>query len=202
MKTENLYMVWAHPRPDSLTASVVKEMHDQAISQGINVTMFDLYRNDFHPVLEVEDEPDWSNPRKEYSTEVHQLYAELEANDTIMMVFPVWWFSFPAIMKGYLDRVWNHGLAYGAGSSLKGKKFRYVALVGSTQNTYVKYGWEKNITDYIIGMMSYLEVEDTKIDFLYNTLGLEDDVSDKHYQQLFSQARGIVEELNNQSLNK
>ncbi|QDC40421.1 hypothetical protein FIL70_25145 (plasmid) [Sphingobium fuliginis ATCC 27551] len=99
-------------------------------------------------------------------------------------------------MKGFLDRVWQNGLAYGLGSTLKGKKFRYLALVGGSQEGFVKYGWEKNMTDYFKGMMSYLEVEDTKIDFLYNTLGLEDSVSEQHYKDLFKQARTIVNDLN------
>ncbi len=98
-------------------------------------------------------------------------------------------------MKGYIDRVWNNGLAYGDGSTLKGKKFRLVALVGGTQSTHQKYGWEKNMTDYALGMMSYLDIDDTKIDFLYNTLGLEEEVRADHFQQLFAQARGIVSDL-------
>jgi len=195
VKTENLYIVWAHPRMDSLTANVVKEIQDQAEKQDINVSSLDLYRKNFQPVLAIEDEPDWNNPKKKYSIDIHQLYAELDANDSIMMVFPVWWFGFPAIMKGYLDRIWTNGLAYGLGSTLKGKKFRYVALVGGTQSGFIKYGWEKNMTDYIMGMMSYLEIEDTKIDFLYNTLGLDENVSEKHYMELFKQARNVVKEL-------
>lgn len=197
MKTEKLYIVWAHPRADSLTANVVKEIHDQAVSQGINVASLDLYRSNFESVLSIDDEPDWHNAAKQYSPDIHRLFAELDAHDTVVMVFPVWWFSFPAIMKGYLDRVWTNGLAYGEGSTLKGKKFRYVALAGGTESGFKKYGWEKNMTDYAIGMMSYLGVDDTKIDFLYNTIGLEEEISEGHYQQLFAQARGIISELAN-----
>lgn len=49
--------------------------------------------------------------------------------------------------------------------------------------------------DDVAGMMSYLELNDARIDFLYNTLGLEEDVSEGHYRQLFEQARGIVDGL-------
>jgi putative NADPH-quinone reductase len=195
MKTEKLYMIWAHPRTTSLTTRVVEEMQGQAAEDGIKVTNLDLYRSHFDPVLAEADEPDWNDAAKQYSADIHRLYAEVEANDTVVMVFPVWWFSFPAIMKGYIDRVWNNGLAYGDGSTLKGKKFRFIALVGGTQATHEKYGWEKNMTDYAIGMMKYLEVEDTKIDFLYNTLGLEEEVRADHFQQLFAQARGIISDL-------
>ncbi|WNN73833.1 NAD(P)H oxidoreductase [Kluyvera cryocrescens] len=195
MKTEKLYIIWAHPRTTSLTARVVEEIQGQAAEHGIEVTSLDLYRSHFDPVLAEADEPDWNNAAKQYSADIHRLYAEVEANDTVVMVFPVWWFSFPAIMKGYIDRVWNNGLAYGDGSTLKGKKFRFIALVGATQATHEKYGWEKNMTDYVIGMMKYLEVDDTKIDYLYNTLGLEEQVRADHLQQLFAQTRGIINDL-------
>jgi len=51
MKTENLYMIWAHPRTDSLTARVVEEMQGQAVEHGIKVTNLDPYRSNFDPVL-------------------------------------------------------------------------------------------------------------------------------------------------------
>ncbi|WP_395489937.1 NAD(P)H oxidoreductase [Cedecea davisae] len=197
MKSENMYIVWAHPRSDSLTAQVVQEIQGEAAERGINVSSLDLYRSGFDPALGVDDEPDWNNPEKQYSPEVHRLFGEIEDKDTVVVVFPVWWYSFPAMLKGYLDRVWNYGLGYGPGGKLGGKKIRWVALVGGSQEGFVKYGWEKNMTDFINGSMGYLGVQDAKIDFLYNTIGVEEGIgdSDAHYQQLFAQARGIVVDL-------
>lgn len=53
------------------------------------------------------------------------------------------------------------------------------------------------MTDYIKGGMGYLGVEDANIDFLYNTIGVEEGIDDRegHYQQLFTQARGIVDSV-------
>ncbi|SUI82904.1 Glutathione-regulated potassium-efflux system ancillary protein kefF [Serratia quinivorans] len=178
MKLNNIYFIWAHPRPDSLTAQVVGEMQREAARQGYNVSSLDLYRSHFDPILRVEDEPDWDNPQKTYSEEVHRLFNELEDKDTLVLVFPVWWYAFPAMLKGYLERVWNYGLAYGAGSGLKDKKIRWLALVGGSQSGFIKYGWEKNMTDYINGSMAYLGVEDARIDFLYNTIGVEEGITD------------------------
>ncbi|MWN31058.1 MULTISPECIES: NAD(P)H oxidoreductase [unclassified Gilliamella] len=194
MKTNNLYIIWANPREDSLTANIVKEMNNQAIKQGIEVTNLDLYRCNFDPVLREEDEPEWENPTKQYSAEVRRLFAELNNKDTIVIVFPVWWYSFPAILKGYFERVWNYGLAYGEGSKLKVEKIRFVALVGGTKAGFLEYGWEQHMTDYVMKGMHYLQVSDIKIDFLYNTIGLEN-VDEDHYQRFFEQARNIISEL-------
>ena len=59
MKSEKMYIVWAHPRADSLTAHIVEAMQSQAARHAIDVTTLDLYRRGFNPVLDVEDEPDW-----------------------------------------------------------------------------------------------------------------------------------------------
>lgn len=197
MKNKNMYIIWAHPRRDSLTAQVVQEIQGEAARQGINVSSLDLYRSGFDPVLREEDEPDWNNPQKIYSPEVHRLFSELEDKDTVVLVFPVWWYGFPAMLKGYLERVWNYGLAYGEDCALKNKKIRWLALVGGSQAGFIKHGWEKNMTDYIKGGMGYLGVEDAKIDFLYNTIGVEEGIDDResHYQKLFTQARGIVDSV-------
>ncbi|MBB1199914.1 NAD(P)H oxidoreductase [Enterobacteriaceae bacterium 89] len=197
MKTENIYLVWAHPRENSLTAQIAKTIRSESAEQGIGVTELDLYRRGFNPVLQQMDEPDWQNPQKRYSPEVHEYFAQMDGHDTAMIVFPVWWYSFPAMLKGYLDRVWNYGLAYGEGSTLPFKKVRMVALVGGSEDKFIQYGWQKNMSDYLKSSMGYLGIEDVSTTFLYNTIGVEADINDSadHYQQLFAQASEMVKAL-------
>lgn len=149
MQSERIYLVWAHPRHDSLTAHIADAIHQRAMERKIQVTELDLYRRNFNPVMTPEDEPDWKNMDKRYSPEVHQLYSELLEHDTLVVVFPLWWYSFPAMLKGYIDRVWNNGLAYGDGHKLPFNKVRWVALVGGDKESFVQMGWEKNISDYL-----------------------------------------------------
>lgn len=149
-----------HPRHDSLTAHIADAIHQRAMERKIQVTELDLYRRNFNPVMTLEDEPDWKNMDKRYSPEVHQLYSELLEHDTLVVVFPLWWYSFPAMLKGYIDRVWNNGLAYGDGQKLPFNKVRWVALVGGDKESFVQMGWEKNISDYLINMCSYLGIEE------------------------------------------
>ena len=149
MQSERIYLVWAHPRHDSLTAHIADAIHQRAMERKIQVTELDLYRRNFNPVMTSEDEPDWKNMDKRYSPEVHQLYSELLEHDTLVVVFPLWWYSFPAMLKGYIDRVWNNGLAYGDGHKLPFNKVRWVALVGGDKESFVQIGWEKNISDYL-----------------------------------------------------
>jgi len=61
MKTHRVQVVWAHPRADSLTASVVDEIVAELRAQGADVDELDLYRSGFDPVLGPSDEPDWGD---------------------------------------------------------------------------------------------------------------------------------------------
>lgn len=192
MKSERIYLVWAHPRRDSLTAHIVEEISAQATAQQMQVTELDLYRRDFNPVMTQEDEPDWQDPHKRYSADVRPLYAEMEGHDTLVVVFPVWWYSFPAMMKGYLDRIWNNGLAYGDGYKLPFSKIRWVALVGGEGEPFIELGWEKNMTDYLKNMCSYLGIEDSQVTFLFDTLTFGATDKPAHYQALFTQTRQMV----------
>ena len=72
-----------------------------------------LRAEDFDPRLPVADEPDWEDPDKIYSADTLAEQARIARNDAIAFVFPVWWWSVPATTKGWIDRVWNNGWAYG-----------------------------------------------------------------------------------------
>ncbi|EMQ3584383.1 NAD(P)H oxidoreductase, partial [Escherichia coli H26] len=106
----------------------------------------------------------------------------------LVVVFPLWWYSFPAMLKGYIDRVWNNGLAYGDGHKLPFNKVRWVALVGGDKESFVQMGWEKNISDYLKNMCSYLGIEDADVTFLCNTVVFDgEELHASYYQSLLSQ---------------
>ena len=48
-----------------------------------------------------------------HTTDAKDEQRKLLAADLVILLFPLWWFSMPAIMKGWVDRVWDFGLAYG-----------------------------------------------------------------------------------------
>lgn len=134
MKTAHI--IWAHPRENSLTSQVVTALKAAAAEKEINVRELDLYRAGFDPVLREEDEPDFSNSDKPYSEQVYQLFDQMAGSDMAFVVFPVWWYSMPAILKGYVDRVWNYGLTYGNGKQLPYSSIRWIALVGGAQGKF------------------------------------------------------------------
>ncbi|HVI90569.1 MAG TPA: NAD(P)H oxidoreductase, partial [Dongiaceae bacterium] len=124
-------LVLAHPRRNSLSGAVAEAFAASATAKGHEIEWADLVAEGFDPVLREADEPDWNNPKKVYSPAVGQEMARIERNAATVMVYPVWWWSMPAILKGWIDRVWNHGWAYGGGATYPHRRVWMLAVAGA-----------------------------------------------------------------------
>ena len=163
-----ILVVLCHPRSDSLTFQIAESFSEGASKAGHQVELLDLYKENFDPVLRVEDEPN-DGSLENYSLEVQSEFERLNNNDAVVMVFPLWWWSVPAMLKGWIDRVWNYGLMYGPhGHNVK--KGLMIAVAGATQEQLIKRDYEAAInTTLNIGILDYCSVEDSEIMILNET---------------------------------
>ncbi len=104
-------VVFAHPVPESFSASLHQAVLDELAHKGWEVDDIDLYKVGFDPILSeherriYHDEPDNIEPVKEY-------VEKLQNTEALFLIFPVWIFGFPAILKGFFDRVCVPGVAF------------------------------------------------------------------------------------------
>jgi NAD(P)H dehydrogenase (quinone) len=134
------HIVFAHPEPRSLNGF----LRDRAIAglqaRGHVVTQSDLYAMRFKATADAEDFPsrDFTDERLIYhresgmaqaqgeqSEDIATEQARLLAADAIILQFPLWWFSMPAILKGWVDRVFATGFAIGVPKDGSGQWLRY-----------------------------------------------------------------------------
>jgi putative NADPH-quinone reductase len=163
-------VVSAHPRSDSLTAATAARARDRLVADGYTVDLLDLYAEGFNPSLFPEDEPDWTDHTKEYSAEVRAHMSRVAAADVIVVVFPVWWFSLPAMAKGWVDRVWNRGFAYEP-STLHDKRMLWVGLAGGSANDYAAHGFDKVLDLQLrVGISEFCGITDATVHLVYDTL--------------------------------
>ncbi|WP_067822061.1 NAD(P)H oxidoreductase [Actinomadura kijaniata] len=163
-------LVVAHPRPDSLTAEVARRTAERLRADGHTVDLLDLHAEGFDPRMTPADEPDWADPGKRYTAETHRHMDRVTAADKIVVVFPVWWFGPPAILKGWFDRVWNHGFAYGP-RDLSGKSMEWIALAGQTARGYAESGLDEVMeTQLRVGISEYCGIKDTAFRILYDSV--------------------------------
>jgi NAD(P)H dehydrogenase (quinone) len=168
-------LITCHPRSDSLTAAVAEAF--AAKTAGVTFERADLYAEGFDPRLGPDDEPDWGNARKPYSSAVRAEMARIERNQATVMVFPIWWWSMPAMLKGWIDRVWNHGWAYGD-RSYPHRWVWLLAIGGSDLEIYRKRGYDRAAQCQLeVGILEYCGVAEPRLELLLGSLESEDRVA-------------------------
>ncbi|MEO0399535.1 MAG: NAD(P)H oxidoreductase [Pseudomonadota bacterium] len=181
-------LVECHPRIDSLTMAVSTAFRESAA--GVEFDVADLYREEFDPRLTIDDEPDWHDPEKRYSNAVRHEMARIERNAATVLVFPIWWWSFPAMLKGWIDRVFNHGWAYG-GRDYPHKDVWMLAIAGNDKDAYIKRRYDDAInTQLKVGVLDYCGVERPRIEMLYGAIEGE-----KHVESILDRSRTLGSEF-------
>lgn len=104
-------LVLAHPMDGSYAASIARLARETLEACGHEVDLLDLYKEDFDPRLTVAEREAYLSPQPDTSA-VRHLVSRLQAADALVLVFPQWWFNLPAILKGFIDRVFAPGVAF------------------------------------------------------------------------------------------
>ena len=104
-------IVYAHPCAESFSAAVHTTVLKALTDRGWEIDDCDLNAEGFQPVMTVEERrnyhtiPDNTSPVKTYVN-------RLRAAEALIMIFPIWNFGYPAILKGFLDRVFLPGVTF------------------------------------------------------------------------------------------
>jgi len=110
-------LLYAHPDPQSYAASLHRCVKETLEEKGHEVDDCDLYAEGFAPVLSLEERRKYNDEDASHP-EVESHVKRLMDARGIVFVYPTWWSGTPAILKGYLDRVWLPGIAF---TMVKGK---------------------------------------------------------------------------------
>lgn len=137
-------IIYAHPNPKSFCHSVKESIETQLNARGICYTTRDLYEIGFNPVLGSDDFIQFSNNITPEDIRVEQ--DLVASSERIIFIFPIWWFSMPAILKGYIDRVFSRGFAYDMKGHmirglLKGKQVMVFTTTGGPGFAYYLLGY-------------------------------------------------------------
>ncbi|MGY5955668.1 NAD(P)H-dependent oxidoreductase [Kosakonia sp. BK9b] len=143
-------IVVSHPLTHSLTHSVA-----QAVAHGIqakgqhSVEVADLTREGFNPVFSAADMAAFTLSAP-LPADVLAEQARIASADALVLVFPIYWWTMPGLLKGWIDRVFANGWAYEEGPDGKvAKKLGHlpvhlVALGGADQKTFEKHGYAQS----------------------------------------------------------
>ena len=107
----NCLVVCAHPISESLCMHLGRKVAEQLKASGHRVVVEDLYAQRFEPRLSERERETYYGAAYDCSAVSEQVRRLREA-EALVLMFPTWWFGFPAILKGWFDRVWGPGIAF------------------------------------------------------------------------------------------
>ena len=140
-------VVVAHPVPTSFTMGLAHAYVAELENLGHDAQMRDLYRMQFDPVLPAH-ELALAEAGRPPDASVAAAQDDIRNADVLTMIYPLWWMSMPAMMKGYIDRVFARGFAYEAHQGvvhglLSGRKCVLVTISGAPLSVLTENGrWE------------------------------------------------------------
>ena len=134
-------IVYAHPNPKSFNRAVLKTISEELKKKKKKFKVRDLYKIGFDPVLSTKDLLAIQNGAIPKDIKKEQNY--ISKADTLIFIFPIWWSAMPAMLKGYIDRVFSLGFAYDISEDdviglLKGKNVFLVSTTGASEEDYEK----------------------------------------------------------------
>lgn len=163
----NILAVLAHPDRNSFTGALMDEFISATESTGHIIDLLDLYREGFDPLYNMSDVDVYAG-RGEPADDVAAEQKRIMDADAMAFFFPVWWWSMPAILKGWIDRVFTSGFAftYEAGKSvglLQHKKVVMFCPAASDQGLYRRYGYHGAFQRQIdAGIFGYCGIADVQ----------------------------------------
>ena len=148
----NVLLVYAHPEPRSLNGALKEFAIQRLQAAGHQVQVSDLYAMGWKAAIDAGDSLDRDPAEQD----------KLRWADALILQFPLWWFSMPAILKGWVDRVYAYGFAYGVGEhsdarwgdrygegSMVGKRAMLMVTTGGWDSHYSPRGINGPIEDLL-----------------------------------------------------
>ncbi|HVJ43248.1 MAG TPA: NAD(P)H-dependent oxidoreductase [Dongiaceae bacterium] len=169
-------LVFAHPERHSLNGALRDAAVAELRAQGHDVQVSDLYADGWKSEVDRDDFPLLAPAARlqpaaasKQAFEAGALTADVKAEieklfwaDLLILQFPLWWFSMPAILKGWVDRVYAYGFAYGVGEhsdqrwgdrygegTLAGKRAMLIVTAGGWEEHYSARGINGPIDDLL-----------------------------------------------------
>jgi NAD(P)H dehydrogenase (quinone) len=107
-----LLVVFCHPSLDSFGAALFRRVTEALEAAEHELRAHDLYREGFDPVLSLEEWQDYlAQPEANFARQRDHI-ADLQWAEGLIVIYPTWYFGPPAMLKGWLEKVWLPGISF------------------------------------------------------------------------------------------
>ncbi|RSS19697.1 NAD(P)H-dependent oxidoreductase [Streptomyces rochei] len=177
-------LVAANPDSRSLTHHVLGRL--EAALQPVSVEIADLAEERFDPRFTPADRRAYHDGGN-YPADVMAEHRRLERATDLVLVFPVYWWSMPALLKGWIDRVFVNGWAFehspasGLQPKLQGLTTHLLPIAGADSGAYERHGYESALRTQIEhGIIDYCGSRRGSTAFIYESDQLTTETTARH----------------------
>jgi NAD(P)H dehydrogenase (quinone) len=196
----NILIVYSHPSEKSYTFQILQKLKNEINKQNWTLQISDLYAMNFQSDMSAEEyeREGFAKTNLPISADVLAEQDKIEKADCIIFLYPVWWSDCPAKLKGWFDRVYSVGYAYGQNETSKKMKAIPLGLVICTAGHSNEFLEEINMAQSMQTIMLDDRLgkrfEDKEMLILGGTLELEK-VMAKHFIQIEDVVKRIKQKL-------
>ncbi|MBN2349322.1 MAG: NAD(P)H-dependent oxidoreductase [Bacteroidales bacterium] len=184
----NHLIIHANHRDESFLSNAVSVLEQQLVDNGEQVNIRDLYKMEFNPVLTSSDIKQFRNGN--FPEDILAEHKYIEWANYIWMLYPVWWSGMPAILKGYIDRVFSSGFAYKIENNqaiglLNSKKAIIINSMGQSKEEYSKSGMfdaMNKTTD--LGVFTFCGIEVLDHLFFTSITSASNVIKEEYYEKI------------------
>ena len=157
-------IVYTHPVPDSFNRAILNATLKGLETGGHEVKVADPYAENFQPAMTAGDFVQFDS--KPMPPEIQAEQARVEWSDAIIFIFPLWWWSLPGMLKGWIDRVMSYEWAWldpmdPRSGTLTERKILLMVSAGASHKQLAERGYDKSFhTQLNIGTWDYCGFRD------------------------------------------
>ncbi|MGD8789839.1 MAG: NAD(P)H-dependent oxidoreductase [Burkholderiales bacterium] len=182
-------VVYAHPNPQSFNHAILDHFTKGLTEAGHTTDVVDLYGIDFDPCVRLADLAQFTDG--EMPSDVVEQQQKVTNADGIAMIHPIWGWSFPAILKGWMDRVFSYGFAYEAGERgvrglLEDRKTTVMSTAGGPEEFYETAGYMDAFITTCNGIFNVSGIHSVEYPCFYGVRAAGDEGRKKYLEQAFT----------------
>ncbi|MDK9561147.1 NAD(P)H-dependent oxidoreductase [Gallibacterium anatis] len=186
-------IIYTHPNENSFNHAILEEVVQTSKEMGMDVVIRDLYQLKFNPILTWNEFEQINKGNIPVDIKSEQQF--IKEAELITLIYPLWWMGFPAILKGYIDRVFSHGFAYktddnGSRGLLNDKKMLQFVTFGNNIYEYQQKGFMQAFDHTLAnGLFNYCGITDIHSHF-FGDIHI---IDDKLRKQILTDVKQVLQ---------
>lgn len=193
----NSLIIVSNPKATSFSAAVVAKVREGLLADGHSVEVADLSQEGFDPRMQAKD-LDYFMGDRGAPSDVLKEQERFDRADAVVVIFPLYWWWMPGILKGWIDRVFQNNWAYGYDAEgalvglLRDRPVHIIVHGESDDEGADKRGYRAATLTMIDGIFGFCGISDVKTTFMFDITKADPSINQAHLATAYEIGKSIL----------